>query len=204
MIENIYNNLFDTIAFDVEWNYDNLFKEFHHLSLFSICLQFLRCQRSCEKNCANYCRMCSRVRDNIFYDYNAFLSLKVSDMDGYLNISNSGRVDFDVFLSQPAYFPYAFCESSRKCTQHQVFNYVHDLLAAFCSFLIRMYMNIGTKYFSNLMYRLSFADEKNVIKKILTGATLLLDKFFDLIYDFFYEFFDLFSQVNVRDCFFMF
>ena len=122
-IENIYNNLFDTIAFDVEWNYDNLFKEFHHPSLFSVCLHFLRCQRSCEKNCANYCRMCSRVR---------FLSLKVSDMDGYLNISNSDRVDFDVFLSQPAYFPYAFCELGRKCTQHQVFNYIHDLFAAFC------------------------------------------------------------------------
>ena len=52
-------------------------------------------------------------------------------------------------------------------------------------------MNIATKHFSNLMSRLSLADEKNVIKKILTGATLLLDRFFDLNYDFFYEFFDV-------------
>ena len=43
--------------------------------------------------------MCSRIRENTFYEYNAFLSLKVSgDADDYLNISSSERIDFDVFL----------------------------------------------------------------------------------------------------------
>ena len=64
-------------AFDFEEIYDKLIKKFRHMSLFSVCLHFLRCQRSCEKK-SGYCKMCSRVRENTFYDYNAFLSLKVS------------------------------------------------------------------------------------------------------------------------------
>ena len=44
-------------------------------------------------------------------------------MDGYLGLNCNKRVDFDVFLRQPGYFPYAFCESSDlKCNQHQVFS----------------------------------------------------------------------------------
>ena len=77
VIENIYNDLFDTFTFDFEWHYDNLFKEFRHLSLFSVCLHFLRYQRSCEMTVAGYCRMCLRVCDNDFHDYNAFLCVKV-------------------------------------------------------------------------------------------------------------------------------
>ena len=79
LIQNIYNELYDTFAFDFEENYDKLIKKFCHFSLFSVCLHFLRCRRSCERK-SGYCRMCSRVRENTFYDYNAFLSLKISDM----------------------------------------------------------------------------------------------------------------------------
>ena len=96
VIENIYNDLSDTFAFDFECDYDNLFKEFRHLSLLSVYLHFMRCQRSCETTIAGYCRMCSRVRDNDFHDYNAFLSVKVSNMDDYLSI-NQLSADFDVF-----------------------------------------------------------------------------------------------------------
>ena len=64
-------------AFHFEEIYDKLIKKFHHMFLFSVCLHFLRCRKSCEKK-FGYCKMCSRVRKNTFYDYNAFLSLKVS------------------------------------------------------------------------------------------------------------------------------
>ena len=77
------------------------------MSLFSVCLHFLRCRRSCEKK-AGYCNVCSRVRENTFYQYNAFLSLKVSHTDDYLNISSSEQIDLDVFLNEPAYFPVIF------------------------------------------------------------------------------------------------
>ena len=34
----------------------------------------------------------------LFYDYKAFLNLKVSQIDDYLDISSSERVDLDLFL----------------------------------------------------------------------------------------------------------
>ena len=187
-------------AFDFEEIYDKLIKKFCHMSLFSVCLHFLRCRRSCDKK-SGYCKMCSRVRENTFYDYNAFLSLKVSRMGDYLDISSSERVDLDVFLNRPAYFPYCFCESPRSCTDHQVISFAQDLFAAFCSVLVRMYLNITIDHFSEIMSDLSLADEKKVVKKIFSSASLLLYKFFGLSYFFFYEFFDLFSQVNGSDCF---
>ena len=37
-------------GFDFEEIYDKLIKKFRHISLFSVCLHFLRCRRSREKN----------------------------------------------------------------------------------------------------------------------------------------------------------
>ena len=47
-----------------------------NMSLFSICLHFLRCTRSCGKK-SYYCRLCSRVRENCFLERNAFTGLCV-------------------------------------------------------------------------------------------------------------------------------
>ena len=52
LIQAIHNETFDTVSFDFEENYDKLIKRFCHMSLFSVCLHFLRCRRSCEKNMA--------------------------------------------------------------------------------------------------------------------------------------------------------
>ena len=52
LIQAINNELFESKTFDVEENYNKLIKRFHHMSLFSVCLHFLRCRRSCEKNMA--------------------------------------------------------------------------------------------------------------------------------------------------------
>ena len=146
--------------------------------------------------------MCSRVRENTFYEYNAFLSLKVSsNTDDYLNISSSERIDLDVFLTKPAYFPYYFTESSGKCSDSEVISFPQYLFAAFCSVLVRMYLNITTKNFSDLISQLSFSDEKKVVRKIFTSARQLLHRLFDLNYLFFYEFFYLFGQLNGSDCF---
>ena len=150
------------------------------MSLFSVCLHFLRCLRSCEIK-SGYCKMCSRVKENIFYDYNAFLSLKVSDIDDYLNISSSQRIDLDVFLNRPAYFPYCFTESSGKCSDFEVICFAQDLFATFCSVYIRIHLNITTEYFSDLISQLSLSDEQKVVKKTFTFPHLLLYIFFDLI-----------------------
>ena len=102
LIQAIHNETFDTVSFDFEENYDKLIKIFRHISLFSVCLHFLRCRRSCEKK-SGYCKVCSRIRENTFYEYNAFLSLTVSHTDDYLNISSSERIDLDVFLNKSAF-----------------------------------------------------------------------------------------------------
>ena len=52
LIQAINNELFESKTFDVEENYNKLIKRFRHMSLFSVCLHFLRCRRSCEKNMA--------------------------------------------------------------------------------------------------------------------------------------------------------
>ena len=52
LIQTIHTERFDTVSFDFEKNYDKLIKRFRHMSLFSVCLHFLRCRRSCEKNMA--------------------------------------------------------------------------------------------------------------------------------------------------------
>ena len=67
LIEAIHSELFDTFAFDFEENYEKLIKKFRHKSLFLVCLHFLRCRRSCKK-LSSYCKMCSRVRENTFYE----------------------------------------------------------------------------------------------------------------------------------------
>ena len=41
--------------FDFQENYFKLFKKFCHLSLFSVCLHFSTCRRSCERK-AGYCK----------------------------------------------------------------------------------------------------------------------------------------------------
>ena len=144
------------------------------MSLFSVCLHFLRCWRSCEKK-SGYCNLCSRVRENTFYEYNAFLS-------------SSERIDLDVFLNKPAYFPYCFTESAGICLDFEVFSFARDLFAALCSVHVRMYLNITTKYFSDLISQLRLSDEKNVVRKIFSFPHLLLHKFLILIICFFYEF----------------
>ena len=113
---------------------------------------------------SGYCKMCSRVRENTFYEYNAFLSLNVGS-DDYLNISSSERIDLYVFLNEPAYFPHCFTESTGKCSDFRVFSFAQDLFAAFCSVLVRMYLNITTEYFSDLISQLSLPDEKKKLSE---------------------------------------
>ena len=162
-------------------------------------MHFSRCRRSCEKK-AGYCNFCSRVRENTFYEYNAFLRLKVSHTDDYLNISSSEQIDLDVFLNEPAYFPYCHAESVGKYSDFEVFSFARDLFAFFFV-LVRMYLNHTTKYFSDLIYQVSLSDERKIIKKIFLFAHQLLHKFFDTNYLCFCEFFDLLGQVNGSDCF---
>ena len=88
--------------------------------------------------------------ENTFYEYNAFLSLKVTYIDDYLNISSSERIDLDIFLNKPAYFPYFHAESVGKCSDFEVLSFARDLFPAVCSILVRIYLNFTAEYLSDL------------------------------------------------------
>ena len=157
LVEAIHSELFDSYAFDFERNYDKLIKKFRYMPLFSVYFHFLRCRRSCERK-LGYCKVCSGVRENTFYEYNAFLNLIVDSTTGdYLNISGSEQIDLDVFLNKPAYFPYCHCESIGKSSDFE-FSFARDLFAAFCSVLVRMYLNHTTESFSDLMSQVSLTN----------------------------------------------
>ena len=69
-IEHIHNKTylderFFDYNFDFGQNYFKLLKYFRHFSLFSICLHFLRCIRSCNKK-SNCCRLNQRFYQIIF------------------------------------------------------------------------------------------------------------------------------------------
>ena len=151
-------------VFDFEENYDNLIKKFCHMSLFSVCLHFLRCRRSCEKK-YGYCKICSRVRDNTFYDYNKFSNLIVRSNDNYLNISSSDKVDLDVFLCRPHYFHYSDYELlNGKCSHLEIVSFARNLFAAFSSVLVRMYLNYTVRHFLDLISQISLSDEGKIIR----------------------------------------
>ena len=61
-------------------------------------------------------------------------------------------------------------------------SFAQELFAAFCSVLVRMYLNITIDHFSEVMSDLSLADEKKVVKKIFSGVSLLLHKYFGFYY----------------------
>ena len=126
--------LVDEIHFS-NWNLDLfdykklLKKEFRQMSIFSICLHFLRCVRSCNKQSCVSCvqELCSRVREKIFMECNAFQSLCLTSYGTYLGLENHNHVDLDVFLSQEV--PYNF--NSDKCCNFQYFKYPQEFFAFF-------------------------------------------------------------------------
>ena len=201
--DTFFNETFYTYNFDFEQNYEKLFKNFLHMSLFLLCLHFLRCRRSCDRK-ANYCKICSRVRDNDFYDIDKFSNVTFVSYPSYLDILSKERVDFDIFLCKRTSACCSLCHpdsSDKKCANFEVFNFARDLFAVFCSVLVRMYFNYTLQYFPEFISNVSLSHEKKIINKIFKYAYDFLSKFFDVNHWFFYEFFNLFDKVNGSDCY---
>ena len=93
-----YENVFN-YHFDFDENYSGLLKEFRHLSLFSICLHFLRCIKSCDMWNIPYCKLCSRVSDYTFAPCNSYDNLLITFGSSVLDLTADHRIDLDVFLS---------------------------------------------------------------------------------------------------------
>ena len=152
------------------------------MSLFSVCLHFLRCRRSCAKK-ANYCKICSRVCGNEYYDIEQFSNVALLLFPSNLDIQSEERVDFDVFLCKTSSPFCSLCNpdsTDKKCANFEVFNFARDLLAAFCDVLVKMFLNYTLSYFSGFISNVSLSDELKIINKIFKYAYNFLSKFFDI------------------------
>ena len=106
------------------------------------------------------------------------------DVDDYLNINSSERIDLDVFLTKPCFFTYCTCDAiGRNYSDFEVFNHARDLFAAFCSVLVRMYLNYTTAYFLDL--QVSLSDQKKLFKQFFDLRVIYWKSFLILITIFF-------------------
>ena len=200
--EKIHDNL-DFFYF--EESYFKMCKKFRHLSLFSVCLHLLTCKRSCEKKINSYCRRCSRVRDNNFFDMDKFQDIVICSKPTYKDdfiFLNGTMIDLDVYLNRPVYFDYPNHPlKNNPCRYMEMLSHAQDLFAYFCSMLVRLYLNYAMEHFCELISTIKLSDEKFVIEKILTFAYELLNDFLDTNYLFYYEFYNVLNEENLSDCY---
>ena len=168
---------FDPVFFNYHFDYKEIFctllKKFRiHLSLFSVCMHFLRCIRSCERvpNSPSYSKACSRVRDFHFNCTSSFRNIQVTSYGTNLLGLGSDQVrDLDVFVSNADddYFKF-FQLQNDYCNYFTFFSYPEKIFAAFSSILIRIYVNIYLNCFTEL--ELNMLDEKKVREIIMTQS----------------------------------
>ena len=103
----------------------------------------------------------------------------VCSVGTYLDCSSSDRFDLDVFLLNACDTLGGYTKDSGKCCYFQNFEFARDLFAAFCSVLIRMYLNYTVECFSGFLSRVSLSDEQKIIQNILKHAYIFLIKFWD-------------------------
>ena len=105
-----------------------------------------------------------------FFECNASLNLCVCSVRSYLDCSSSDRLDLDVFLLNADDALGGYTRDNGKCCYFQNFEFARDLFAAFCSVLIRMFLNYNVDCFSDLLFRVTLSDEQETIQKILNHA----------------------------------
>ena len=110
--ENFFN-----YYFDFDENHFSLLKEFRHLSLFSVCLQFLRCIKYCENmwNIPFHCKLCSRVSDHTYMPCNSYSNLLITFGSSVLDLTANHRIDLDVFLSNADINLRSYTKDNGKC-----------------------------------------------------------------------------------------
>ena len=181
LIDDIFNqSFFDEAFFNYHFDFEeNLFQlknQYRKLSLFSVCLHFLSCVRSCDKK-SHYCKICSRVCDYHFVETNAYDNLMVCFSTKILGLTTSHRIDLDVFLWNAEYNLNSYTKDNGFCTFSQTFDYSQYFFAAFSGVLVRMCLNLTLSYFSKLFSSLTLVDERKIIEEIVKHGHFLLSKF---------------------------
>ena len=117
LCQQYFDQNFFNYHFDFDENYSGLLKEFRHLSLFSICLHFLRCIKSCDNmwNIPFHCKLCSRVSDYTFAPCNSYGNLLITFGSSVLDLTADHRIDLDVFLSNADVNLRSYTKDNGKC-----------------------------------------------------------------------------------------
>ena len=106
----------------------------------------------------------------------AFRNIQVTPFGTTLLGLGSDQVyDVDVFVSNADdYFKY-FKVQNNFCSYSAFFSYPEEILAAFLSILIRIYLNLSLKFFAEL--ELNIFDERKVREIIMTQSRFFLARF---------------------------
>ena len=213
--KSIFRRLLYSDAID-NWSLDFLFKKiskeirntlFHHLNLPSIFFHFLQCKRTCETSSFLKCYSCSMVgvaHDTLWDPFlNFFDDIEICK-DNCSFFPSNMFVDLNVFTSKANDYFHQYSSikynSDWQCMYYRQFSYCDELLCAFCSHLIRIFVNklslIVNRYFF-------FESSKQEILEVFLREAIYF--FCNFIHQFnieyFHEFFDIFEEVNKSPCY---
>ena len=214
-----YKNIFARLLYsDIieNWPLDFLFnkfsktiryKIFQHLNLPSILCHFLTCKRTCDSTFPIKCFDCSMVgfaHDilwNSFLNYFDDIEIKKDNCSFF---EYSMYVDLDVFTSKAnEYFNLYFHPTFKghwHCLYYKEFRYCDQLLCAFCSHLIRMFLNILFSIVNK--YFLTESCQEELVQIIVKTAAHFLTNFIHQFnIEYIYEFFDKFEDFNKSVCY---
>ena len=211
---NIIRRLLYTDVID-NWPLDFLFSKisreirdgiFHHLNLPSILFHFLTCKRSCD-TFPTKCINCSRVgfaRDILWDPFLKYFDDIEISKDNCSFFRHSMFVDLDVFTSKANdYFErYSAIRYNRHwfCYYYKEFRYCDELLCAFCSHLLRLFLNTMSSIVNKCF--LSESCKQELLEVFVREAIHFFSNFIHQFnIEYFYEFFDKFEDVNKSVCY---
>ena len=206
---NIFRRLLYSDAIDnwpLEFLFNKISKEirysiFYHLNLPSILFHFLTCKRSCDASFPKKCLNCSMVgvaRDTLWDPFVKYFDDIEICKDNCSFFQHSIFVDLNVFTSKAN--DYLVSRYSGSCLYYNEFHYCDQLLLAFCSHLVRLFLNtvsfIVNKYFFSESCKQELLEV--FVREVIHFFCNFIHQF---NIEYFYEFFDKFNDLNKCVCY---
>ena len=204
----LYSDVSEDCSLDFLFNkFSNAIRStiFQNLNLPSILCHFLTCKRSCDtfpSKCFN-CSLVGLPNDILLNPFlNYFDEIEICKNNcSFFNYSM--YIDLDVFTSKAnEYFSQFFRPiflNHSYCRYYKEFHYSDQLFVAFCSHLIRFFLNTLFSIADNLSESISKQELKKVFIKSSTHFFSNFIHQFNIEY--FYELFDIFEYFNKSVCY---
>ena len=201
---NLMNKLYldlDNCVFDFEYYYIFKLRKVKRLSLFSICIYYMRCTRSCDKlPKSKYCFYCSRVRMSNFDVPSNFYDIDMDPhdySDNFRNLMAYSTIDLDVQVDPMPFFDNTLNRSNTLCEQFEVYARPEHLCISFLSILVRVYVYFVMEALSDL--NVTLKDEEKLVGHVYNYASQILMDFWFCNVFFFYDFFKNFPCEVVEE-----